>query len=499
MNSSYIIDTNSNLNRKVFISIAALSIVTLIGLSLELYLVALIPFGLLLGIIFLLNIKVGYYITAFAIPFSININLKVIHATLNVPSELFLLFLTIVLLYKFFFWKTPKELFTHPLSILIMAYCTLMLISSAFSVQPLISFRIACQTLIYIIPSYFGILYLSKSNPYLPIKILLTSLFSFTIVSFISTLKHARSGFSREMSSGVSIPFYSDHTIYATMAAFMIPLAFAAAYWHFKQKNMRFIIFILSFALCTISIFSSYSRAALISVAISFVLFIIIRFKIRWYYIATAILIAGLIFISMNDDIIMQVKRNRADSKTKKTTIQAQFKSITNVSNDLSNLERINRWNSAIRMIKDRPFLGFGYGMYQFEYFPYQKPSEMTYISIRNPQARYEAGTGGTTHSEFLLLSSENGLLMGIIYVAILFLSIYTVIKDVKKMKRSEYFYYMLIGLGMSITTYAVHSFFNNFLDTSKICFIFFGIIAGICSIDLYLKENSLLNTKNTL
>ena len=78
--------------------------------------------------------------------------------------------------------------------------------------------------------------------------------------------------------------------------------------------------------------------------------------------------------------------------------------SVTNVSTDASNLERINRWNSAIRMFKDRPLLGHGPGTYMFLYAPYQKPSEKTIISTN-------AGNRGNAHSEYLGPMAESGIL----------------------------------------------------------------------------------------
>lgn len=478
-------------NSAIFISIAILSIVTLIGLSLEMYSIALIPFAILTILFFLTNLKAGFYVTAICIPFSINMHITQLHITMNIPSEPLLMLLTIILIYRFTSSSTLKTFISHPLSILIFLYCLLLLISCYFSVKPLVSLRIAAQVLLYIVPSYFGILYISKEDPFLPLKLLLTSLFSFSVVSLISNIKHFSYGFSRASSMGISSPFYYDHTIYATMSAFMITLAFGLASWHLRKKHLTFYLYALTFITCFISMLSSYSRASMISICIAFVLYFIIRFKIRWYTITLGIVIMGSVLLFFSDSIFMKVKRNQADSKKVKTTVEEQFKSITNVSSDLSNLERLNRWNSAIRMIKEKPLSGFGYGMYQFEYFPYQKPNEMTFISVRNPKAKYVPGTGGSAHSEYLLTSSENGVLTGLVYIIILGTGIYLVAKNARKITPSNYSYYALLAVGMSLTTYIVHSFFNNFLDTAKICFIFYGLLAAIVRIDIYLRNKS--------
>lgn len=246
----------------------------------------------------------------------------------------------------------------------------------------------------------------------------------------------------------------------------------------------------LLFLMCISGLVLSYSRAAMLSVLIAFGLYVYIRLKISWWIAAAALVIVLAFSVANQETIFMSLKRNQTESKTRKTNLSNQVKSITNVSNDVSNLERINRWNSAIRMINERPFLGFGYGMYQYEYFPYQKENETTQISIRNPQAKYHSGTGGTAHSEYLLLSSENGLVLGLTYIVLLVTAIVISIKNISRSSSTDFTYYFSLAVIMSITTYIVHGFFNNFLDTSKISFIFFALLATITSITIKQKNH---------
>jgi len=343
----------------------------------------------------------------------------------------------------------------------------------------------AIQTLAYIIPAYWGVLYLSKDDTTFLRKLFLLPLLSFSIICFVNFFRHGYYNFNRAFTWAIANPFYSDHTIYATMAAFMIPFAFVCMIWYFGKNSIKFLYFMMMLVTCSSGLVLSYSRAAMISVLVAFGLYLFIRMKLNWWILAV-LFVVGLIFsIANQDDLIMSLKRNQTESKTLKTNLSNQVKSITNVSNDVSNLERINRWNSAVRMIGAKPFLGFGYGMYQFKYFPYQKESEKTQISIRNPQATYHAGTGGTAHSEYLLLSAENGLFFGLTYVALLCTAIIISIKNISNLSSTSFTYHFSIAVVMSITTYIVHGFFNNFLDTSKISFIFFAFLATITSINI--------------
>jgi Lipid A core - O-antigen ligase and related enzymes len=470
---------------KEYIFIIALSICSLIGLILEMTSLAVLPIGIIISLIVILNMKLGYYLTAFLLPFSINLNYDSLGITLNTPLEPLLLILVLTTVYRISIDGLPVAYIIHPLSILFFIFIGLLLLSSFFSTHLLVSLRMSLQTIAYLIPAYWGVLYLSKNDNTFLRKLFLLPLFSFSIICFINLYRHGQYNFARSFSWYIANPFYSDHTIYATMAALMIPIAFVCMLWYFRKSSTRFFYFMLLFLLCTSGLIFSYSRAAMLSVLIAFCLFFYIRLKISWWVLAAVFVLALVISIANQDTLLMSIKRNQTESKTFKTDITQQVKSITNVRNDVSNLERINRWNSALRMIKERPFLGFGYGTYQYEYFPYQKPNETTQISIRNPQYSYHAGTGGTAHSEYLLLSSENGLFLGLTYIVLLIIAIVFSIKNISVLAPDSFAYYLSIGIAMSMTTYIVHGFFNNFLDTPKISFIFFAFLASITSITI--------------
>lgn len=475
---------------KEYIFILVLSSFSIAALCMEIIPLALLPIAFIISLIVLLNIKLGYYLTAFLLPLSVNFKYDALGISLNTPLEPLLLILTLSTVYYLSTRGLPVSYFTQPLSILFFIFVGLLLLSSIFSANAFVSLRILIQTLAFIIPAYWGVLYLSKDDSNFLRKLFLLPLLSFSIICFINFFRHGYHNFNRAFTWEIANPFYSDHTIYATMAAFMIPLAFICMLWYKGKNTMRSIYFLMQLIICSSGLILSYSRAAMISVLVAFGLYLFIRLKLSWWTLAVAFIITLVFSIANQKTLLMSLKRNQTQSKTIKTNLSNQVKSITNVSNDVSNLERINRWNSAIRMIGEKPFLGFGYGMYQFEYFPYQKESEKTQISIRNPQARYHAGTGGTTHSEYLLLSSENGLFLGLTYIILLGSAIVISIKNISKLPSTSFAYYLSIGITMSITTYIVHSFFNNFLDTSKISFIFFAFLATITSITIKRKQH---------
>ena len=97
---------------------------------------------------------------------------------------------------------------------------------------------------------------------------------------------------------------------------------------------------------------------------------------------------------------MVELEQNRVESSGE---LSEHVQSISNISTDQSNLERLNRWSCAIRMWKDKPLFGFGPGTYQFEYGRYQRSYEKTRIST-------DFGTMGNAHSEYLGPLAEGGV-----------------------------------------------------------------------------------------
>ena len=153
--------------------------------------------------------------------------------------------------------------------------------------------------------------------------------------------------------------------------------------------------------------------------------------------------------------------------------------SVTNLNTDVSNIERLNRWVSALRMFEERPFTGFGPGTYQFTYLPFQEKRLANRLTVTNPDSP-PPGSGGTAHSELLLQLGENGIL-----TPLLFLFIWL---------RWTFFGFFIgnkqsihIPLLLGLSSYFFHMQFNNFLNQSVFAFLFWGTAAYL---DVQLSRN---------
>jgi O-antigen ligase len=137
-------------------------------------------------------------------------------------------------------------------------------------------------------------------------------------------------------------------------------------------------------------------------------------------------------------------------------------------------------------MYDKKPLMGWGPGTYMFQYAAFQKSSEATIITVND-------GSNGNAHSEYLGPLSEQGI-PGILMVVLLMFSIfftgfrlvYSVVD--KKLK------YICVGILMGLTTYFVHGFLNNFLDTDKLSVPFWGFITILICIDIYHKKTEKLD-----
>ncbi|MFM7728494.1 MAG: O-antigen ligase family protein, partial [Flavobacteriales bacterium] len=192
----------------------------------------------------------------------------------------------------------------------------------------------------------------------------------------------------------------NDHTAYAAALALFIPPLIAILTLPktgASEKSTAWVYLII----LLVAIILSYTRAAWISLLVALAAFIVYFFRIGFWKVAVTGGTVLALFLAFQSDIFMKLEKNRQDSAT---DINKHLQSISNISTDASNLERINRWNSAFRMWHDRPFFGWGPGTYQFNYAPFQKSDEMTIISTN-------AGNRGNAHSEYIGPLAESGIL----------------------------------------------------------------------------------------
>jgi O-antigen ligase len=243
------------------------------------------------------------------------------------------------------------------------------------------------------------------------------------------------------------------------------------------NKTQRILSFFV-FLILLVAIVLSYTRAAWLSLAVALIIFLILKFKINYKFIIAGLALLIGIFFVYRDEIMFTLEKNRQDSS--KDYVE-HIQSMSNISSDASNLERINRWECAFRMFREKPVFGWGPGTYQFKYAPFQLTKEKTTISTN-------AGDRGNAHSEYIGPLAEEGLIGMFCILAIVIMVTYTAVK-VYKRSNSKDIKFLAVTAIISLFTYFVHGFMNNFLDTDKASIPFWGFVALIVTLDVYYRN----------
>ncbi len=421
------------------------------------------------------------------IPFSININIAGTESNIMFPSEPLTAVLTVAVLSKLiFFSEFSVKFIKHPLTCLIIIYFSLLAVSACFSNLPIVSLKFLLVRFCYILVFYFLTHLFIKNSIINGIKIYLYYCYALVPIIIYALYRHSLFHFEKTDSPFMSEPFFNDHTIYSACLAFVLP-AITASFLFSDKLGLSLFKKTASFFLMSlfcIAIFFSYSRAAWISIIVSLLFVLILMLKIRGRFILFIFIILGAIAIENKDSIIDSFNLNTSDSNVRNADAEQVAKSITNVSNDISNAERLNRWSCAVRMTESKPLFGFGPGTYQFNYLSFQLASEMTRISVHSSY-NVEKGRGGTAHSEYLLLLSESGIFTFISFLGIILTAVYTGAKIFYNTKNVQLKIVTASAL-LGLVSYVTHGIFNNFLDTDKAAFLFWSSLSVITTLDLY-------------
>lgn len=435
-----------------------------------------IPLAVFVAFLFFFAFDKALLLTVLTTPLSLDIVDPRFDVGISVPTELLLIAVTMFFVGKLLFErKFDRQVLRHPLTIAIIVNLVWILITCFTSVRPLVSFKFLMARLWFVIPMFFVMTQLAKKPENIS-RFLWCYIIPLIIVCGYTLLKHAARGFTQQSGHLAMWPFYNDHTAYGAALAIFFPLVAGWAFSKQYSKKHRLISFLVM-GFLTIALVLSYCRAAWVSLVIAFGVGVLIVFKIKFRYISLVALFLVGMFFAFQHQIVYSLQKNQDDSSS---DFSQHLRSITNISTDASNVERLNRWGSAIRMFKEKPVFGWGPGTYQFEYAPFQTSESKSLVSTNH-------GDLGNAHSEYLGPLSESGILGMLSFLAIAILSIYYGIKVYQRQKDKKLKQLALL-LTLGLVTYLMHGFLNNFLDTDKLSVPFWGFIAILVTLDIYYK-----------
>ena len=401
------------------------------------------------------------------------------------PTEPLLFGLLIVFILKLISERGfDRQILTHPVSLAMYINLLWIFLTALTSTMPVVSFKFLMARIWFVAALYFLTAKLFSEGKNLE-KYIWLYVVSLVIVIFYTLNRHLGYGlWNKEVANFVPWPFYKDHTSYGAALAMYLPFLMMFSFAGFVTRKEK-IISVVVMIILLVGFVLSYTRAAWLSFMAAAVVFVVIKLKIRFKPLfITFISVVAFILVFQNQ-ILMSLEQNSEQSSA---DLRTHISSMSNITTDASNLERINRWSCAIRMFEDKPVFGFGPGSYMFQYAPYQLNENRTIISTNSAD-------GGNAHSEYLGPLSESGVLGLLTFLFLIGTVIYTAVHTYMRLTDKRLKSFVLAAL-ISLVTYYVHGFLNNFLDTDKLSVPFWGFTAMIVAIDIY-SRNQIKAQKN--
>ena len=438
------------------------------------------PVVLCVLLLYVYSVDKVMFLVALLTPLSINIeNIMGGGLSISLPVEPMLIGVLIVYFANLILkGHYDRRITSHPIAIVIYCMFVWMIFTTITSELPVVSLKFVLARLWFIVPSFFFCTFLFKDKKNIH-RFVWLYMVGLIVVVVYTIMRHAQWGFADQPAHWVMTPFYNDHTAYGAALAIYLILALTYVFLpevSFKQK----LVIAGVVALLGVALILSQCRAALVSViaALGVLVCVLLRIKFRWILAVAAVLIGG--FFVFQNQIIDALEHNTQDASG---NFMENVRSITNISTDASNLERINRWQSAIRLFKERPIVGWGPGTYQFVYAPYQMSREKTIISTNS-------GDAGNAHSEYIGALSEMGIVGSMLVVALVAVAVYCGLNAYKKAK-DKATRVLVLGTTLAIVSYFTHGMLNNFLDTDKLAVPVWSCLAIIAAIDIYHSEQA--------
>lgn len=264
-------------------------------------------------------------------------------------------------------------------------------------------------------------------------------------VAIYTLVHHAFYHFRFDQALLAPMPFFPDHTMWASavvMVLCLVGIPLIQAMPHDKRRQKPPIQIAQVTILATALIFST-CRAAWASLVMAGLAYLFLIFKPR----ARLILLLGLFIFGLG--IYSMVQPCRLD-------VSAQ--------------ERLNRWSCALRMAAEKPIVGYGPGTYKFQYLGFQKPEEMTRISLVVPIAKRgpdNFGRGGGAHSEYLQVLSESGWPGFLLLISLAFSTLWLGFSKANGMNVLPFF--------LALCAFWAHAVLNDFLHDDRIAALMWG------------------------
>ncbi len=446
----------------------------LVAFKTELYYFSLVPFGLLIAYLAIINFKALYFLLLSTIPFSIEYSFSGSLGT-DLPDEplmIGLMFVTLIFVltsYK----SIPTGFFGNILIVALIVHLFWIFVTSFTSVDSLISFKVFAAKIWYM--TTFCILTSVVLKTKEDLKTAFWCIYiPLTLMVIQVIVRHGMQNFSFDEINKPMYPFFRNHVNYAAILSVFFPFILWArgqyASGSFKKRLLTF-----SVLLYIASVYLSYTRTCYLALLLIIPFYFVVKHKLMkpvfvFIFIGTA---AGLTYLFTNNTYL------KFAPSYEETIIHDEFGkhlSSTFEGKDVSSMERVYRWVAATKMFQDRPWFGFGPGKFNPYYKSYTITSFETYVSD-NPE-------GSTAHNYPLLLITEQGIIgltVFLFFTAVIFIYGEKIYHRMKNEEGKKVVMFLLLMLAMVYVNLSL----SDMLETDKVGPFFFIGVALLAAADI--------------
>ena len=428
------------------------------------------------------------YLIIFFTPLSLQLSeiMPGLPVDMALPTEPLLFGVLLIFIMKFIATGSfDRNILKHPVSLAIYFSLFWIFVTSLTSSMPVVSIKFFISRIWFIVGFYLLTSMLFESGKNIEKFIWLYTI-PLMVVIFYTIHRHLGYGlWDKQAANFVPKPFYNDHTAYGAALAMYLPFLFGFSFTKIFSPGLRIFARIV-LGILIVGLILSYARAAWLSMIIAFAVWIFMRLKLRFKPLFITFCITLTLVLTFQTQILMYLERNNTESSA---NLGEHISSMTNISSDASNLERINRWSCAIRMFEDKPIFGWGPGTYMFNYAGYQLTADRTIISTNSAD-------GGNAHSEYLGPMAESGIMGLISFLILISVVSYTAVHTYSRTNDKRLKTLVMSAL-LGLITYFIHGTMNNFLDTDKLSVPFWGFTAIIVALDIHTRKVAKAETRN--
>lgn len=466
-----------NRSQEVFLYTFALIIFGSIfyGIRYQQQFAMLVPFGVLLVYVSIVDFSKIYFLLMAMLPFSMETYLPGGLAT-DLPSEPLMLLLTGI--YLLYFVQNLTQLragfFLHPVTVFLVLHFLWIAVSAIPSENPLVSVKYSLAKFWYIVAFYFMSGLMLTAGKAIRVMIWCVSIAMAITIIFVM-VQHSVTGFAFDTINRAVRPFYRNHVNYAAMLTLFLPFI-----WYLKADYPRFsfkwsvLWSIILIVLLGITL--AYTRAAYIALLAAIGVYGVVKFRLMKLVLTVAVV--GSIAITsyfLTDNTYMDYA-----PEFEKTIAHKQFNSLveaTTKGEDISVMERFYRWLAGVYMVQEKPCFGFGPGNFHEFYKGYTVSRFTTYVSD-NPE---KSGI----HNYYLMLGVEQGI-PGIFFFVMLLFYFFYKSEIVWHQTKAPLLANALMAAIMCVAVIAVLLIINDLIETDKVGSFFFISLAILVNVDLH-------------